>query len=372
MNMFGFALNNLGRRPARTALSLLGIGLAVGSAIALVALSRGIHDTVNESLDERGADLIVTQRSATDFLSGRLPESLEPRIAALPGVASVEGELVSFTTTLEDRHVLVAGWPPETFASQRIPLASGRLPQPGERGVVIVGDAVAESLGLRVDDSVTLFEEPFRVVGITRYGTLMNRGLIVMPLAGLQEASYRAGQVSGYYVRLERGLSPAEIERVRAAILAAGPVLVSQAQDVLSRDRNVAVLNAVSLAISVIALGAGALNVLSTLLMSVQERTREIGMIAAMGWSDGRIIALIMIEGFLLGLAGCALGVTIGVLASRLFSALPAIGQYIAFHPRADNLVLPLAVALGFCLLGAIYPAWRAVRMHPAEALRRG
>ena len=372
MTMPGLAWLNLLRRPARTLLTILGIGLAVGGAVALLALSRGIREGVMESLDERGADLIVSQRAASDVFGGTLPETLAPRLAAVPGVANVAGEMVSFTTTANQRHVLVAGFSPGSPSQERAPLIAGRRVGPGDRRAVLLGDAVAETLQLSVGGTLEIYDERFTVVGIARWGSLMNRGLVMLPLAELQELSWRPGMVTGFHIQLTPRLSPAERERVREALAAVGPVRVSEARDVLARDRNVATLGAVSLAVSMIALLLGGLNVLSAQLLAVQERTREIGMIAAMGWSDTRIVTLIVLEGAMLGIAGCALGLGFGLLASSLFGALPAIGTYIEFRPRMDTLALPLGGALLVCIAGAIYPAWRAVRLAPAEALRHG
>ena len=178
----------------------------------------------------------------------------------------------------------------------------------------------------------------------------------------------RAGVVSGFWVRVAPG---ADRGAVRAAIEAALPVRVFETQEMLNGDRNIIVLRAVSSAVSTIALVMGALNLFGTLLMSVQERTREIGMIAAMGWADRRIIGLIMMEGLILGVLGCAGGVAVGLIASRAFGALPMIGAVISFEPTLADLALPLLLALPLCAVGAAYPAWRAVRMMPADALRR-
>lgn len=367
MTLLGFAFANLRRRPARSLLTILGISLAIGTAVALMALGRGITDSVGRGLNERGAELVVGQRNATDIGSARLPEAMGRDIAALPGVAGVNPELFGFALAEGGRQVLVAGWSPGALAWDRMPLAAGRLPRAGQREVVL-GDTLAESLGARVGSRIEMYEEPFEVVGISRYGTALNRGLAVMPLDVMQDGAMRHGVVTGFWVRVAPG---ADRARLRAGIEAALPVRVFEPQEMLEGDRNVTVLRAVSSAVSSIALVMGALNLFGTLLMSVQERTREIGMIAAMGWTDGRIVALIMIEGLVLGVFGCLGGVAVGLLASSAFGSLPAIGAVISFTPTASDLALPLLLALPLCAVGAAYPAWRAVRMLPADALRR-
>lgn len=370
MNLAGLALRNLRRRPMRSALSVVGIALAVGSAIALMALSRSIEDSTRESLDERGADFTITQRGAPDLFGGFVPEELEDKLLAIPGVARVAGELIMFAPTA-DRQVLVAGWAPRSYFWAGVPLREGRLPQAGERRVALLGDAVAETLGKHLDDAIEIGGERFRVVGIAKYVSILNRGLVIVPLADLQETAFRQGQVTVFHVGVARGARPAEIERIKQAIAGLGCLTVSMTGEMVRNDRNFAVLNAVSLAVSIIALAMGAMNVLNTMLMTIQERTREIGIVAAIGWSDTRIMASIVLEGLVMGALGCALGVALGFLASLLFAAIPTIGRYISFTPSVALIVPTVLAALALCALGSLYPAWRATRLTPAQALQR-
>ena len=138
----------------------------------------------------------------------------------------------------------------------------------------------------------------------------------------------------------------------------------------LDNDRNFSILEAVSLAVSIIAVAMSALNVLNALMMATQERTREIGIFAAIGWSRSRIMMSIVIEGLVMCVIGCVLGVLLSFLAAPRFrdtghrSTLSRSGR-----ARADRAGLLAAFAL--CILRGAVPAWRAVRMVPAEALRR-
>lgn len=373
MTLVGFAANNLLRRPARTALTILGIALAIGTAVALLALGRGVTESLSRSFDERGAELIVAPRNIVDVTAMRLPEEMGEVLAAIGGVADVTGELFAFTSTSAGQHVLVTGWPADARDWDSVPLASGRLPATGPREALL-GEVIAETLGVTTGDRVELFDEDFLVSGITGYATAMNRGMAIVPLSVLQEAAFREGQVSYFSVTLEPGLDAAETAAVRATISTSLPVIVSDMHELaqeLKSDRNIAVLQAVSTAISAVAIVMGALNLLATLLLSVQERTREIGMLASIGWSDRLVVALVMIEGLFIGLAGCAGGVVVGTAAASFFTAIPALGDIIAFTPRVSDILMPLLFAIPLCAVGSAYPAWRAVRMLPAQALRQ-
>jgi len=370
MNLVGLATRNLKRRPIRTSLSILGIGLAVGAALALIALSRSIQDSTREGMNELGDDLVVMQKGASDIFGGFIPERTTERVAALPGIARVSGEMVTFATS-ETNAVLTLGWPDGSYLWQKVPLREGRVPAAGERHVVVLGDTAAATLGKKLGDEMELIDQRFRVVGIASYTTVVNRGLVLVPLADLQEASYRPQQVTIIHVNVEHASGRGELGRVRNAIEALGGVTVSTANEVLDNDRNFAILEAISLAVAIIAIAISALNVLNALVMATQERTREIGIFAAIGWSGGRIMMSIVIEGIVLCVVGCALGVLLSFLAAFAFPHIPAIGNLISFRPSVRLVTPVLAAAFVLCIVGSLFPAWRAVRMIPADALRR-
>ena len=371
MNLVGLALRNLKRRPVRTCLSILGIGLAVGSALALIALSRSIQDSTREGMDEIGDDLVVMQKGASDIFGGFIPEETIERVAAIPGVVRVSGELVTFAPSTYGNSVLTLGWPDTSYLWKKVPLREGRVPAMGERHVTVLGDTAAASLGKKVGDDLELIGETFHVVGIAAYTTIVNRGVVLVPLSDLQEASYRPRQVTVVHVNVEHGAGRTELAPVRAAIEGLGNVVASTANEVLDNDRNFAILEAVSLAVAIIAVAMSALNVLNALVMATQERTREIGIFAAIGWSNARIMMSIVIEGILMCVIGCVVGVLLSFLAALAFPRIPAIGNLISFKPSVALIAPVLIAAFVLCILGSLLPAWRAVRMVPAEALRR-
>jgi putative ABC transport system permease protein len=371
MNLVGLALRNLRRRPIRTALSILGIALAVGGALALLALSRSIQDATREGMDEIGDDLAVTQKDAPDIFAGFLPADIEARVAEVAGVTRASGEMFMFAPSERNRQVLAVGWPETSFLWAKIPLREGRVPQAGERKAVVVGDATADALAKKVGDQIEVFGDAFTVVGISNYKAVMNRGTVMMPLSDLQELSYRPNQVTMVHVNVARDAPASEVARIRRDIEALGGVMVSTSSESLDNDRNFKILNAVSLAISIIALAMGVIYVLNSLVMATQERTREIGIVAAIGWSDTRIMTSIVIEGLVMCAIGCAFGVLLSFFAAVAFPLIPTIGDMISFRPSLRLMAATISAAFALCAIGALYPAWRAISMMPAEALRR-
>jgi putative ABC transport system permease protein len=109
---------------------------------------------------------------------------------------------------------------------------------------------------------------------------------------------------------------------------------------------------------------------LNTLLMSVLERTREIGVLRALGWRRRHVLGMVLQEALVLGAVGGSVGVAIGLGLTWLVTLIPGLFGSIEPVYSPELFVQAVVVALGAGLLGGLYPAWRATRMHPAEALR--
>ena len=227
------------------------------------------------------------------------------------------------------------------------------------------------TLDKHVGDDITLLGETFRVIGISNYTSIINRNAVVVELADLQEITFRTGAVTFIAVKLAPPGGPEEADRVAKAIEGLGQLSVTKSESVLKNDSLIGLLSAVSTAMAWVALLMGVLMVLNTLLMAVLERTREIGILSAIGWSKRRIMGALVIEGFILSALGSVAGIVIGVAGSRLLSAIPAIGRYIAVSPTPGLIATTAVAAIILGILGSLYPAIVATRASPAEAFER-
>jgi putative ABC transport system permease protein len=306
-----------------------------------------------------------------EMFGGVIPEEVAARIAAIPGVTAVAGELVSLAATDRNDQVIAAGWADNSFFWREVPLQQGRIPHEGERKVALLGNEIARAMQKRVGDEITLLGEQFRVIGITRYASIINRNAVLVPLADLQEAMFRSGVVTFLYARLARPDDPAEVARISQAIEETGPVTAAPSDEMLRNDRLVGLLRAVSSSMAWVALLMGILMVFNTLLMAVLERTREIGILSAVGWSPARVMGALVMEGLIYSAVGSAVGTVLGVIGSHLLSSVPAIGRYIAVRPTPDLIAATVLVTIALGILGSWYPAWLATRRDPASALAR-
>src|SRR5262249_18206673 len=284
-------------------------------------------------------------------VGGCVGEGRVEGVGKMGGVASVSGELVAFPPSGCVNSVRVLGWPDASYLWKKVPLREGRVPAAGERHVAVLGDTAAASLGKRLNDEFGLFGETFRIVGIAGYASIVNRGLVLVPLVDLQDGSYRPRQVTIAHVSVGDATDPTELAPIRQDIEALGNVVAATSDEVLDHDRNFAILDAVSRALAIIAVAMSALNVLTALVLAMQERTREIGIYAAIGWSNGRIVKSIVIEGMLMCAIGCGLGVVLSVVAADAFPRIPTVGSLISFKPSIGLIAPVIAAAFILCVL---------------------
>jgi putative ABC transport system permease protein len=350
---------------------VLGVALAVGSFITLYGLSRSVRENVQQSFEERGTDLTVRRRGIAEPFGGTMPQTLIQEIAAIPGVAAVSGQMMSFAATDNDDHVIAFGWAADSFYWPEVPLLEGRLPRAGERRIALLGKDIAHTLNKHVGDDITLLDEKFHIIGITNYASIINRNAVVVELTDLQELTFRAGAVTFISVRLQRPESSDEADRVARAVESLADLTVTRSGNVLSNDSLIGLLNAVSTSMAWVALLMGVLMVLNTLLMAVLERTREIGILSAIGWSKFRVMGALVLEGFILSALGSIFGIVFGIAGSRLLSEIPAIGRYVAIEPAVGLIAATAVAAIALGIVGSFYPAFLATRQSPAAALER-
>jgi len=372
LDFLAIAAANLRVRRLRTGFTIFGVAVAVASFIALYTLARGPERNWQRSLNEMGAHLIGYERGSVHIIASRLPFDLAEKIAAVPGVGAVTPQISRFVPIEhEQRQMVLVGAPVPSRLWRDVPLREGRVPRAGETWVVILGGTAADALGKRVGDTIELMWRSFEIIGISAFENPMNAAGMLAPLLALQELDRGSTTVSAFVVHLAEPANAGAVSQTMARLNAVAPELIFvRTEDVARSSQVLQLLQAISWVISVISIGMGVLAVANTLVMAITERTREIGVLCAVGWSASRIAALILIESLLVTVAGSLLGVVSGVL----------LALWMGDHPVLSGLLQPVfstelfvwigvaMVAMG--LLGGAYPAWIATRIEPARALQ--
>ena len=271
-------------------------------------------------------------------------------------------------------NALAFGWKADSFEFQSLQLQSGRLFRDGYPEVML-GDLLADNLKKKPGDTLEIQGSPFTVVGIYKGGSALETGAVILPLDQLQQLSSLQGKVSTIHVRLRpvpAGEAPEEyLKRAQAQIETALPGLRAvPAAERAGNNQFVRLAHASAWGTSLIALLIGILGIANTMAMSVFERTREIGILRALGWKRRQVLILIQLEASVLGLGGGFIGIAFGWCALRLLAALPQTAGIVS----ASFPLLLLSEALGIAVLAGLIagalPAWRGAQLSPVEALR--
>jgi putative ABC transport system permease protein len=362
---------NLKRRPVRTALTIAGIAVAIANYVAMIALAKGIPYSIEHSFDETGADFVVSERNAYMIMSGSVPEGLGAKLSQTPGVADIAPVLFNVMSADDQANVVVVGWLNDSALWKTVTLLSGRLPRDGEQDGLVLGDTIATNLDKKIGDSVDLKYRPFKVIGIAKFNSILNENLAVVNLKTLQSLLGRADTVSLFEIILRRPIDLEAAQQVRSAIARMAPDFA--VQDTGDLARNLTLLKLIvsaATAISFVAVLVAVLGVANTLIMAINERIGEIGILRAIGWSSERVVTAIGLEGLLISSIGGIVGIGLGVLTVRVVA-----GFQIAFgllDPRITPALLGQALGLAILagMVGSMFAARRAIRISPADAIR--
>jgi ABC-type lipoprotein release transport system permease subunit len=405
------AYRDLGRNKRRSVLTLVAVALGMGLLIVMSGLIKGAVDGSVENairlqtghLQVRAASYEEEEVSLEwkDLLAD--PEGLAEQIRATAGVRLATPVLWAngmLTAGDESVGAQVFGIDPlsEVYAPIREALVAGAFLAPDDRSGLLMGQRLARSLGLSVGDRISLVvstadqqpdEALFTIRGLYTTGVASyDETRVFLPLSKAQAFTRTEGHASAIVALLDR---QDDADGVAAVLRAPG----RQAQElrILTwRDLNQVLLQAMEASavfldmMNLVVLAVVAIVIANTLLMAVFERTREMGILAALGMKGRQILAMFLLEAGTLGLAGIALGLILGGLGiAYLATAGLPIGEAAAAG-EASNMItygnilyarfsLPDTVSLSIAglvitLLAALYPAWFAARLEPIEALR--
>jgi putative ABC transport system permease protein len=364
---------NLLRRGVRTALTVLGLGVGVAAVVSLLGIAWGFESSFLDVYEEKGIDIVVTKAGVGSTLTSHLPAEDEEVIREVPGVRNVVGTVFD-TVAIENTNlssVLVNGWKPGSAAFKGIHVVEGRELKPTDDGnVVMMGKLLGGSLEKKAGDSINITNESYEIVGIYESASLFESGGLIMPFSVLQRNMGRKDRVSGLLVAAEKP-DPQSIRELAKRIEKALPdVAASPARDFVQGEQQLRLVKAMAWAMSFIAMILGSVGVLNTMIMTVFERTKEIGILRALGWKRIRVLNLILGESALLGLFGAIAGSAMAFVSVQALAQFPMTRIFINPNLPVSVFGLGILLGIGLSLVGGFYPAIRASTLDPTEALR--
>ena len=358
-------LKNLTRRSVRSGLTLLGIAIGVAAVVALGSIAEGISSNFALVVGGSSNDLLITQAEAMDPAFSSLDDSVGERLNAVPGVERVEPGVYTWVTTPGLPFFLLFGYEIGSTAMDHYRIVEGKpLSGPGQ---IVIGRRATESIDISVGENLRIQGTPYRVVGIYETGQGIEESGGVVTLEDAQTAAQFERKVSLYEIGLRRGENTdATIERIEALHL---ELKISKTSERESNQQYEQMMQGFAWGIAAIAIFIGGLGMMNSMVMSVLERTREIGTLRALGWSRWRVLWMILGESMTLSAIGGIVGVLMGIGLANLAGTVPGMGVLLqgVFSPAIITQGMLTALVLG--LVGGVYPAWRAGGLRPVEAL---
>lgn len=371
LSFTGFVWKNLRRRRLRTLLTLGGISMAVGAFVGLVGFSRSFEQQWLQIYSSSRTDIAVIHGT---FLNTSLDESITGKLQALPLVAEAAPAIFDEMDLTADENALVYGWKANGYQLDSLQVLSGRRFHDGQPEVML-GDVLAQELKKTPSDTLEIQGTTFTVTGVYHGASALEADAVIMPLDELQRLSSVEGKVSTIDVRLRpapRGETwDHYVKRAQAEIEAALPGLRAvPAAERASDNQFVKLAQASAWGTSTLALLIGILGIANTMVMSVFERTQEIGTLRAMGWKRWQVLALIELESAALGLCGGVLGLLVGWCALRVLASIPQTASFVSAIVGWPLLAEAMVIAVLAGVIAGAVPAWRAGQLSPVDALR--
>jgi ABC-type lipoprotein release transport system permease subunit len=404
--LWKIAIRDLGRNKRRSVLTLVAVGLGMALLIVMSGLIEGaVAGSLENSIRLQTGHLQVRAASYhedelslkwEDLLSN--PQALTAQIRGLNGVRVATPVLWAngmLTIGDESVGVQVFGIDPlsEAYVPIRDALVAGEFLAPDDRSGILMGQRLAESLGVTVGQRMSLLvstadqqvdETVFTVRGLYNTGVASyDETRVFLPLSKAQAFTRTEGHASAIFILLDR---QEDADTVAAALRAPGLSVLTW------RDLNQVFLQTMQASaiflnmMNLVVLAVVAVVIANTLLMAVFERTREMGILAALGMKGRQILAMFLLEAGTLGLAGIILGFLLGLLGVAYLATVGLPIGEAAAAGEASNMItygnvlyarfsLPDVASLSgleliITLLASLYPAWFAARMEPIEALR--
>jgi putative ABC transport system permease protein len=403
---FNLAYKNIRERMSRSILTLLGIAIGIMAIISLMAIGEGMQEAVTGELSSLSDTIIVTTGEGLSTssmgmgggisLSEDNGEYLTERdiadIQRIHGVKDVNTQLSSIGIARyngEDVSVYIIGMETEPMELKysREDLESGSLLKEGDKNKIVIGYDVAHEYfdtDIYIGGRIKINGKKFVVNGIFAEqggGSISpTSNVILLALEDFKkltgESDIRSATVTVYDIdevdsiaeKIEQEINENHGEDDYASATTMSSILES-IQSVIG------IMQMVLLAIASIALVVASIGIMNTMLTSVMERTHDIGIMKAIGATNKDVMLIFIIEGILVSIVGGAFGILFGIFGSQAISALMArsgMGGGMTLIPVITMTSIGLAVGVSILVgvLSSLYPAWKAARMSPIEAVR--
>jgi putative ABC transport system permease protein len=362
------ALRTLKRQKGRTTLTVVGITVGILAFVMLSAIAGGLESGFQQTIEKTGAELTAMQKSVANPALSFIKMDTVDEISRWGEVDYATPVIFTGLTLEKVSYFVIYGVVPEVFLRD-YSLESGEALSAADEFGIMIGVNLAHSTKMDPGDTLLIGEYTFTVTGVYETGNAYLDGMSVARIQDIQKAFNMGDTCNVIFVKLKIDHLD-EAGQLEERIESAYPTLeATKSGELASKMENIQTLQSAVSTIVFIAALIAALMILNTMNMSVYERTKEIGILRAIGWGKNHIFRLIMSEALLISVLGGLIGCILGVL---LALALEGSGQ-MPFLRISVTPVLVVEAILFAAVVGVfsgLLPALRATRMKPIDTLR--
>ena len=383
MKLHNISFNNLQRRKGKMIFLVLGLFIGIATIVTLLSITESMSRDIEDRLDQFGANIVMVPRSDNLALSyggitmgGVNYQTIEFAEERLPEIRTIENAKnlgliapkVLGASAVNGKDVLLMGVDFETELQLKNWWHYDGTP-PSEANELLIGSQVASTYNLAVGNKLAIGGSDFRISSILKPTGASEDGIIIGDIHAFQKLLGKEGRVS--MVEIAAFCRDCPIEELVLQIGEKFPEakVTALRQAVMSKMQSIEMFKTFSYGIAVLVIFIGSLLVFVTMMGSVNERTREIGIFRAIGFRRGHVMQIILLEAMVVGLVGGLLGYLGGNAIAWV--SLPLVvknGTFAGLNYNLGGVALLLSVALS--LLASLYPAQKASKLDPSEALR--
>ncbi|MCH8274438.1 MAG: ABC transporter permease [Armatimonadetes bacterium] len=391
------ALTAITANKLRSALTTLGVIIGVGSVIAMIGIAEGTKKQALDQLDALGSNLIVVfpnwgrhgMRSGGDEPETLKPEDVELIRRSVPTASDVSGEVrtrVQVKYGNQNERSQITGGLPEIQVIRNVKLKEGRFFTEEENEdsakVAVLGYDIYERLfgdGSAVGARVRINNQDFEVIGVAAFkggqGYMNPDDMIYLPINTAQTRIRRRNSLSGIVIRAEdSGVMNYTLAEVQSTLRevrqdASGEDLFrafNQGELIETAEEQSRVLSLLLGGVASVSLLVGGIGIMNIMLVSVTERTKEIGLRKAVGAKRDDVLSQFLLESVMLCLAGGLAGVALGVFAVKFVAGLMGVPPVVSI----PGITIAFAFAALVGIFFGFYPAYVASKLQPIDALR--
>jgi putative ABC transport system permease protein len=377
MNYFKLIMKNPFRNKTRSLLAIIGIAIGIATIVALGMITVSLENSTQDTLKNGSAEITVTKvGSSMSSSSGTLNDSYVDELSKIEGVDKAAGMLetsiVDTSSSNSRRNSSMFGYTlyganPDDLSIVGITNINGSIYK-NDSEELIVGKNLAEEENYTVGDKIDVYGNNYTITGIFETGSIFYDSAMYTSLTKIQNLTDNEGEISTIFVKINKD---AQLDTVNDKIKTDyNNTLTTITTEEMAQtiDDTLGMINSATTAIEALAIIIGGLGVINTMMMTVYERTREIGVLKSVGWTKKRILTMIMGESIVLTIISGIIGSILGVLAVIILFSIGDGDMTLVYD--INIFIKAFAVALTVGILGGLYPAIKASRLSPTEALR--